>query len=154
MNRAEVAHRIAKQSAPDYGSPPPWAYKVAALVEGDEIVYLEALRDETPRPDPWTGRVVVLTNRRVVTAKITGPSVPSGSQVTCWARRSLTRLRLDGFDEYWDGRRETGLAPESRLWLEYRAGNELLMPLEPSHRQRNEQLAALLPSLLDDLDST
>jgi hypothetical protein len=49
MNRREVVYQITQQLRLDYGVEPPWAYKVAALVEGEEIAYLEAHRDDTHR---------------------------------------------------------------------------------------------------------
>jgi hypothetical protein len=152
MKRSAVVHRIAKQlGLDDIGDRPPWVYKVAALVEADEeIVYLETLRGQTHRAELWTGEIVVLTNRRVVTATIT--LEPSGSRVTCWPRRSLGRLHIEGSDDYWQDR-ETGMPDGAKLRLEYRDGDDLLIPWE-ADKQRTADLAALLPSLLDDLDST
>jgi hypothetical protein len=151
MNRTEVAYRIAKQlGVLEYGArQPPWSYKVAALVEDEEIAYLDGLRDKTPRGAPWTGEIVVLTERRVARATILDPSVPSGSAVACWARRSLTGLHIDGSDQYWD-EYETGMPLGSQLRLEYAGGNALSVPLDPA-LQRPAVTAELLSSLLADL---
>jgi hypothetical protein len=152
MDRVEVAHRIARQLGLDFGEPMPWAYKVAALVEGDEIVYLDALKDGNQRGDPWTGEILVLTKRRVVTARIDGPAAPSGSRVTCWRRRSLAHLLIsEGADQDWD-ERTTGLPYGARLRLEYRGDRVLPIPLDPTSRQSSTALGEVLPSLLDDLD--
>jgi hypothetical protein len=53
MTRTEAAHRIADALTLDFRAPEPWTYKVAALVEGDELDYLDAVRDG--RETPWRG---------------------------------------------------------------------------------------------------
>jgi hypothetical protein len=53
MTRTEAAHQIAEALSLDFRAPEPWTYKVAALVEGDELDYLDAVRDG--RETPWRG---------------------------------------------------------------------------------------------------
>jgi hypothetical protein len=150
MTRAEIVQRLAEDLGLESGAVPPWAYKVAVLLEGDHPVYLDALREQAPRGAPWRGEIVALTDTRVVRVMITDPADEAGTRVTTWSRRSLRSLRVEGSDEYWDGLND-GLAPETRLRLKYLGRRPIVIPLDPTIRSRTGELADLLPSLLDDL---
>jgi hypothetical protein len=152
MTRAEIVQRLASDLGLEPGQAPSWAYKVAALLETDELVYLDALRREAPRGAPWTGEVVAFTDKRVIRVTIEDPADASGTQVTTWGRTSLRSLRVEGSDEYWAGL-EQGLAPETRLRLKYVGRRPILIPLDPTIRSRTGELADLLPTLFDDLNT-
>jgi hypothetical protein len=121
---------------------------VAALVEGDEMDYLDAVRDGSD--SPWRGVLVALTTRRVIRATVTGTVDPSDS-VVCWPRGSLVALRLDGPVDPWH-RAETGLPRGASLRLKYGGRRRLTIPLDPTDARSTAALGAVLPSLLDDLD--
>jgi hypothetical protein len=151
MTRAEIVQRLAGDLGLEVGHEPPWAYKIAALVEGDQLAYLDALREEAPRGAPWRGEIVALTDKRVVRVTIDDPAEDSGTRVTTWGRRLLRSLRVEGSDEYWAGL-DQGLAPGTRLRLKYVGRRPIVIPLDPTIRSRTGELADLLPSLLDDLN--
>jgi hypothetical protein len=149
MTRAEIVQRLVGDLGLDVGAVPPWAHKIAALLE-DDLIYLDALREQAPRGAPWSGEIVALTDKRVVRVTIKDPADEAGTRVTTWSRRSLRSLRVEGSDEYWDGL-DDGLAPETRLRLKYLGRRPIVIPLDPTIRSRTGELADLLPSLLDDL---
>jgi hypothetical protein len=151
MTRAEIVQRLAGDLGLEFGAVPPWAHKVAALLEGDHLVYLDALREQAPRGAPWRGEIVALTDSRVIRVTIKDGAEDSGTQVTTWGRASLRSLRVEGSDEYWDGL-DQGLAPETRLRLKYVGRRPIVIPLDPTIRSRTGELANLLPSLLEDLN--
>jgi hypothetical protein len=150
MSRAEIVKRLARDLGLESGNVPPWAYKIAAILEGGQLAYLDALRDQAPRGGPWTGEVVAWTDHRVIRMRIKDASEDSGTRVTTWGRRPLQSLRIEGPDEYWADLND-GIAPGTQLRLEYPEQRALVIPLDPTIRSRTGELADLLPSLLQDL---
>jgi hypothetical protein len=149
MTRAEIVQRLAGALGLEVMAVPPWAFKIAVLLE-DDLVYLDALREQAPRGAPWQGEIVALTDKRVVRVTIADPTQGAGTRVTTWSRRSLRSLGVEGSDEYWADLSD-GLAPETRLRLKYQGRRPIVIPLDPTIRSRTGELADLLPSLLDDL---
>jgi hypothetical protein len=136
MSRAEIVQRLATDLGLEPGNVPPWVFKIAAVLEGGQLAYLDALREEAPPGAPWTGEVVAWTDHRVIRVRVKDASGDSGTRVTTWGRRPLQSLRI---------------APGTQLRLEYPEQRAIVIPLDPTIRSRTGELADLLPSLLEDL---
>jgi len=93
MTRAEIVQRLAGDLGLEAGAVPPWAHKIAALLE-DDIVYLDALREQAPRGAPWHGEIVALTVKRVVRVTIADPADGAGTRVTTGAEGPCAACEL------------------------------------------------------------
>lgn len=123
--------------------------KILALCRMEPIVYVSG----TIRPD-GAGELIALTSRLAVRVELTATEIQdtSGaftSRVWAQSRREITAIELAEVSEE---RHDVNWPTRVRLRLTI-AGTELCLPLAKSHQvTKEENLASLLPALLEDLD--
>jgi hypothetical protein len=134
--------------------------RVLVLLGEEEVDYVTAdLRSQDD--GPVTGDVIVLTRTRVVRAHVSalgrGPDGPVGEVgVEAWSRSllrwvSIPDSRRDD-NEIWDQVLERWPAA-ARLYLSYgEGGRTITLPGSGAGAGNRDDLWALIPSLLDDLN--
>jgi hypothetical protein len=144
------------------------AKRLGVVLQDEAAVFGDAdvSTDEHAPPRTVTGRVVVLTESRVLLAEFTGSAggsdrrdPPEEAQtVSCrtWARKSLNALDLlpgdDGENSDWAWQNEwsSDWPRGGAATLTYAGGQKLVLPMQPNVGS-HERFALLLPSLLADL---
>jgi hypothetical protein len=123
--------------------------KILALCRVEPVLYVTG----SIRPD-GVGSLVVLTSRLVVSAELS--PVEKSDTVRSFTSRVLAQSRHDISDvellEVSEARHDANWPTRVRLNLTV-GGSELSLPLAKGHQvTKEENLAALLPALLEDLD--
>jgi hypothetical protein len=146
----------------DYTLPTHLAWRLTALVGDSKVGYAEASVSRYPDLT-LSGRAVVLTERRVLLAEITGAQDDQRDsytvQVHSWSRAELVRVSVladeasgvNG-DRLWREDWGSKWPPAAAVTLEYRNGEQLQLPMQPESQATREAFAAVLPSLLADLE--
>jgi hypothetical protein len=133
------------------------ANRLAALLGDAEIVFLDADSPSGATSDgTFVGRVVAMTadHAAVMDADSADESKVPARRVSArlWARRTLDRIDMQGEDMAWGGADERGPIPTGcHVELHYSTGDQMVIPQNVALPTTRRAVAALLPSLQDDV---
>jgi hypothetical protein len=133
------------------------ANRLAALLGDAEIVFLDADSPSgAPSDGTFVGRVIAMTTDHVAVMDADpadGSKDPARrGSARLWARRALDHIDMLGEDMAWAAADERVPIPAGcHIALHYASGDQLVIPQNVALPTARRDVAALLPSLHDDL---